>query len=93
MVVGDIGRKIGRLTVFSNNHTVFFISKIGAAKPGCPVFLIEIIISAQDIDGFLYLVCFGQAFFRKPVIENYAEFSEIIFNIIANSIQTFFKQE
>ena len=86
-VVGNVGSKIGRLSIVASNHTIFFIPKRRRTKPQGTILFIYMPFVLQGLNSFVDQPLFGQLAFGKPDIIVDAELAQILADDIHQRIE------
>ena len=77
-MICNIGSEISKLSIFTLYHPILFVAKIGGTKPLRAVLLVQVTSLFEQLDSGSDRAAIEQGLLRKPCVENYTEFHQVI---------------
>ena len=68
-MIGNIGGKIGRHPVVTNDNTILIIPELSGTEPEGTAFFVDVVLFLEGIHGFLDLTRVVKALFAEPHIK------------------------
>ena len=84
--VSQVGREVGFRAVLAHDHPILLVAELGAPEPPGAVLLISASGRFQSLDRALDGAAVDQAALREPVVEQHAEFGQVLANVGENSL-------
>ena len=92
LVVGDIARHVGVVTVRLDDHAILVVAVVGGAHPPCAVSLEELTVLAHSVEQGVHLAAFEHGVLVEEHVEVGAECRQGLLDLIEHQVSTDFAE-